>query len=158
MLTTIVHRFFKWRPRYHYHTTTPPTTIITAQTTRLASSGQLVSVFLFINCRFLILTTVIYSLMNGPIRRARDADASWAPVLLLVPASTSHPLPDASLYNPPPTPRPPPPPRKHPRGPNDEMQANDNNNGPKKTSNDDINSRLRFQWVFFLYRIVFLTY
>ena len=70
----------------------------------------------FISCYFLILTTVIYSFSNGPIRQD--------PVLL-VPTSTSHSLPDASPYNPPPTPRPPPPPppRKHPRGPNDEIQT-----------------------------------
>ena len=40
-----------------------------------------------------------------------------APVLLAT-TSASHSLPDASLYNPPPTPRPPPP-RKHPWGLND---------------------------------------
>ena len=62
-----------------------------AQTTCLALSGQLVSVFFIISCSFLILTTVIYSFSNGPKRRcnrflgprARDTSESQAPVLCI---------------------------------------------------------------------------
>ena len=97
----------------------------------------------FISCSFLILTTVIYSFSNGPIRRA--------PVLL-VPTSTPHSLPDASPYNPPPTPRPPPPPQKHPQGLNDEIQTM-TITGP----NDDINSRLRFFWAHYRHRFYFIV-
>ena len=115
--------------------------------------------FFIISCSFLILTTVIYSFSNGPMRRDPNDGVTvvWAPVLLLVPTSTSLSLPDASLYNPPPTPRPPPPPpQKHPRGPNDEIQANDDDNGPKKTSNNDINSCFwGFGKFFFIYCLFF---
>ena len=108
---------FQWRPHHQRWQEKATTTIITRINGPDDASRVVWAIHecFFISCYFIILTTVIYSFSNGPIRQDPRH------IRVLSPSTISPhlhlPLPFGRITVQPP------PPRKHPRGLNDETQT-----------------------------------